>query len=151
MRFGDCVWEKDLYRHPRRQGLKPEEDYTMQHDIYSLGVCLLEIGLWETFVMYDEKGSKPTPSPVLSILNDPESDEVKKASLVKAVLVDFAKERLPRRMGDKYTEIVVTCLTCLDYGNTDFGDDSEFEDEDGVLIGVRYIDKILLKLNDISL
>jgi hypothetical protein len=45
-------------------------------------------------------------------------------------------------MGDKYTDIVVTCLTCLDESNTDFGDDSEFEDADGVLIGVRYIEKV---------
>lgn len=150
MRFGDCVWERDLYRHPRRQGLKPEEDYTMQHDIYSLGVCLLEIGLWESFVKFCD-GSNASPSPVLAILSDPEKDEVKKASLVKDVLVDLAKEQLPSRMGDIYTEIVVTCLTCLDDGNADFGDDSEFQDADGVLIGVRYIEKVLLQLNGISI
>ena len=45
-------------------------------------------------------------------------------------------------MGDRYAEIVVTCLTCLDKSNTDFGDDSEFEDAEDVLIGVRYIEKV---------
>lgn len=30
----------------------PAEAYKMQHDIYSLGVCLLEIGLWEPLVKY---------------------------------------------------------------------------------------------------
>jgi hypothetical protein len=142
MLLGDCVWEKNLYRHPRRQGLKPEEDYTMQHDIYSLGVCLLEIGLWESFVIYHNEESHPTPSPALTILNDPEKDEIKNAFLVKDTLVSLAKQRLPSRMGDKYTEIVVTCLTCLDESNAAFGDDSEFEDADGVLIGVRYIGKV---------
>lgn len=142
MLLGDCVWEKNLYRHPRRQGLKPEEDYTMQHDIYSLGVCLLEIGLWESFVIYHNEESHPTPSPALAILNDPEKDEIKNAFLVKDTLVSLAKQRLPSRMGDKYTEIVVTCLTCLDESNAAFGDDSEFEDADGVLIGVRYIGKV---------
>ena len=141
-RSGDCIWQKDLYRHPRRQGLKPEEDYTMQHDIYSLGVCLLEIGLWESFVVYHDEGSDPSPSTVLTVLNDPEKDEIKKAYLVKDALVDLAKQRLPSRIGDKYTEIVVTCLTCLDESNTDFGDSSEFEDADGVLIGVRFIEKV---------
>jgi hypothetical protein len=141
-RFGDCVWEKNLYRHPRRQGLKLEEYYTMQHDIYSLGVCLLEIGLWESFVVYPDEGSYPSPSGVLTIMNDQEKDEIKKAFLVKDALVDLAKQRLPSRMGDKYTETVVTCLTCLDESNTDFGDASEFEDADGVLIGVRYIEKV---------
>jgi hypothetical protein len=46
-------------------------------------------------------------------------------------------------MGDRYAEIVVTCLTCLDKSNTDFGDDSEFEDAEDVLIGLdisrRYV------------
>jgi len=142
MLFGDCAWEKNLYRHPRRQGLTPEEDYTMQHDIYSLGVCLLEIGLWESFVIYHNEESPPTPSPALAILDDPEKDGIKKASLVKDILVSLARQRLPSRMGDKYTEIVITCLTCLDESNTAFGDESEFEDADGVLIGVRYIEKV---------
>jgi hypothetical protein len=142
MRSGDCVREKNLYRHPHRQGLKPEEDYTMQHDTYSLGVCLLEIGLWESFVIYHDEDSQPTLSPVLAILDDPEQDEGKKAFLVKDILVSLAKQRLPSRMGDKYTEIVVTCLTCLDGSDAPFGDDSEFKDEDGVLIGVRYIEKV---------
>jgi hypothetical protein len=142
MRFGDCIWEKDLYRHPRRQGLKPEGDYTMQHDIYSLGVCLLEIGLWQSFVLYHNECSDPSPSTTLAILNDTEKDEIKKAFLVKDALVELAKQRLPSRMGDKYTEIAVTCLTCLDESNTDFGDNTEFEDADGVLIGVRFIEKV---------
>ena len=49
---GDVRWERNLYRHPCRQGEFPEKEYKMQHDIYSLGVCLLEIGLWESFVLY---------------------------------------------------------------------------------------------------
>ena len=33
-------------------------------------------------------------------------------------------------------------MTCLDESNLDFGNRSEFEDEDGVLVGVRYIEKV---------
>jgi len=50
---GDAFWEKNLYRHPKRQGDYPEEEYKMQHDIYSLGVCLLEIGLGTSFVHFE--------------------------------------------------------------------------------------------------
>jgi serine/threonine protein kinase len=50
---GDSFWEKNIYRHPKRQGERPEEEYRMQHDIYSLGVCLLEIGLGTSFVEFD--------------------------------------------------------------------------------------------------
>lgn len=48
--IGDSLWQQNLYRHPTRQGLRPIEDYRMQHDIYSLGVCLLEIGMWSSLV-----------------------------------------------------------------------------------------------------
>src|ERR1700742_2371886 len=45
-RVGDTRRERYLRRHPKRQGISVEEDFKMQHDIYSLGVCLLEIGKW---------------------------------------------------------------------------------------------------------
>ena len=36
---------EELVPASERQGVHPEEQLVMQHDIYSLGVCLLEIGL----------------------------------------------------------------------------------------------------------
>ena len=140
MRLGDSTWEKNLYRHPRRQGISPEDNYIMQHDIYSLGVCLLEIGLWESFVSYEGAARVPSPAAVLGIASD--SFEFKQPNLVKERLVALAKRDLPTRMGERYEEVVVNCLTCLDPENADFGDPSEFEDEDGVLVGVKYIEKV---------
>jgi hypothetical protein len=52
-RTGEATWEKDLYRHPERQGYWPQKEYSIQHDIYSLGVVLLEVGLWTSFVISD--------------------------------------------------------------------------------------------------
>ncbi|KAK2839269.1 hypothetical protein FQN49_006303 [Arthroderma sp. PD_2] len=115
----------------------------MQHDIYSLGVCLLEIGLWESFVTYDggdsllSQQAKVRPS---FANGNPVSD----------VLIALARDNLPTTMGDKYSQVVVNCLTCLDKDNADFGDESEFQDEYGVLVGVKYIEKILLQLQSIS-
>ena len=57
-------------------------------------------------------------------------------------LLDLARERLPEKMGSKYSRVVETCLTCLDEGNEDFGDESEFQDGDGILVAVRYIEKV---------
>jgi hypothetical protein len=141
---GDCLWEKNLYRHPRRQGLYPEEQYTMQHDIYSVGVCLLEIGLWSSFVSYSEDQGSSSPGselPISDLIGA--KDQRKAAAGVKAILVEMARSRLPMLMGKIYTDIVVSCLTCLDKNNEGFGDEREFEDEDGVLVGVRYIEKVI--------
>jgi hypothetical protein len=139
-RSGDSSWEKNLYRHPQRQGLEPDEIHIMQHDIYSLGVCLLEIGLWKSFVSYEDGATIPVPTKALEVALD--SAEFKKPFLMKEHLVALAKRDLPIRMGERYKEVIVNCLTCLDLENTDFGDRSEFDDEDGVLVGVRYIEKV---------
>lgn len=139
VRLGDSAWEKNLYRHPRRQGPRPDDYYIMQHDIYSLGVCLLEVGMWQSFVFYNEDGSC-IPSPILGALS--EGLTPFKPVLVKDLLVSLARAVLPQRMGTKYARIVETCLTCLDEENVDFGDEREFQDADGVLVGVRYIEKV---------
>jgi hypothetical protein len=56
----DLDWAKNLYRHPQRQGtLWPEDLFKMQHDVYSLGMCLLEIGLWSSFVRADGDDTVP--------------------------------------------------------------------------------------------
>ena len=117
----------------------------MQHDIYSLGVCLLEIGIWDSFVLFEAK--RAAASKVLP--KDVEKNEKAYgvAEKVKECLVELALDKLPSKMGDKYTEVVVNCLTCLDEDNVDFGDPSEFQDEDSVHIGVRYIEKVRLLSN----
>jgi len=150
LRKGDSAWERCLYQHPNRMGSTPTEDYIMQHDIYSLGVCLLELGLWDSFVVYDDKesylpddgeGTNATQSDILGTDLPPSS--------FKDRLLSLAHGELRSKMGTRYSEIVVTCLTCLDPGNVDFGDESEFQDEDGIQVGVRYIEKILMRLNSI--
>lgn len=144
---GDCRWEKNLYRHPRRQGLHPEELYSMQHDIYSLGVCLLEIGLWSSFVTYSGDQLSLTPGPELPISHLIGTDDQRKAAAkIKAIFLEVAQSRLPELMGKIYTDIVVTCLTCLDKDNEGFGDEKEFHDEDGILVGVKYIEKVIISI-----
>lgn len=140
LRSGDSIWEKNLYRHPHRQGLNPGDKYTMQHDIYSLGVCLLEIGLWKSFLSYNNDMTTVLPAAALDVaLNGP---EFRQPDLMKKHLTALAEHHLPERMGERYKNITVNCLTCLDQDNTDFGDQSEFEDQDGVLVGVKYIEKV---------
>ncbi|KAL2057526.1 hypothetical protein ABVK25_001910 [Lepraria finkii] len=133
--IGDSKWQQNLYRYPTRQGMRPGEDYRMQHDIYSLGVCLLEIGLWSSFVRYDSGDQYPRPCPELAMAMDSQEKHFRtKPFDVKRTLIDLARRRLPSQMGQRYAEIVESCLTCLDKTNPDFGNEKEFMDEDGVLV-----------------
>ncbi|PWY93082.1 hypothetical protein BO94DRAFT_622270 [Aspergillus sclerotioniger CBS 115572] len=141
LRLGNSVWSENAYEHPDRQGSSPEADYVMQHDIYSLGVCLLEIGLWESFVSGEGHAN--------ALLAGFEGGSSVDRS-IKDYFMMLAKKRLPSRMGEMYTQVVVNCLSCMDEMNEEFGDQSEFEDDDGILIGVKYVEKVLLLLNEIT-
>lgn len=147
---GDMVWYRNLYRHPSRQGQQPDERYQMQHDIYSLGVCLLEIGLWDSFVTGDDP---PQPGPSLDISAElTMKNERQAASLIKRKLIELANERLPASMGLMYTQVVNSCLTCLDpQASNMFTHDTDLRDEDGILIGVVFIEKIFTRLQSISI
>lgn len=101
----------NLYRHPARQG-DPTDRFRKQHDLYALGVVLLEIGLWETIPSLfrrvidrtnDTGGAFPAPE------------------RIKAKLVELANGNLPTGMGTKYAKAVQTCLD----GEFDVTDDDE--------------------------
>lgn len=147
---GDMNWERNLYRHPKRQGILPEDTYIMQHDIYSLGVCLLEIGLWTSFVLTSES---PEPGQMLHISPQLEMKNQKRAAVeIKQILSAMAKEQLPSRMGSTYTEVVMSCLTCLDPGEANmFANEDDIYDKDGIIVGVAFIEKILVRIEGISI
>jgi hypothetical protein len=141
-RLGSSAWQKNLYQHPERQGEGPEEYFVMQHDIYSLGVCLLEIGLWQSFIVIAEDGKEKLSDVLASFFSEVETARHVFGKPMKDHLVALAKTELPQRVGDRYTEVVVTCLTCLDRENLDFGNEKEFEDQDGIIVGLRFIEKV---------
>ena len=149
--FGDDIWERNMYRHPQRQGLHPEESYIMQHDIYSLGVVLLEIGLKTSFVTFHGLGETAGLESSISPLLRPElqkrigqgSDTGTRHMIwTKNYLCALAEDELPALMGLKYTGVVLSCLTCLDINNGYFGEESDLQDKDGIHVGVRYIEKV---------
>jgi len=198
----------------------------MPHDIYSLGVNLLELGLWSSFITYPPSPPvSPSPAPTLSPADpDPDpnpsadppppsytedidpalpippnfvkehleqKDARKRAHAIKAHLIALAARELPARMGRKYTDIVLLCLRCLDKpakganasnaalgesvenlagesvdtlgeeegqgqgweeeGEDVIGEFRDVMDEDGIIVGVKYIEKVLLKMQEISI
>jgi hypothetical protein len=92
---GDVHWFYNIYRHPKRQGLHPQERYTMNHDLYSLGVVLLELGLWRPLTtMGLERFKNP------STTCEDARDDLRKLAL----------SGLPIAMGTKYRDVVLFCL-----------------------------------------
>jgi hypothetical protein len=170
---GGQDWAHNIYRQPERMGEIPAEAYRMQPDIYSLGVCLLEIGLWEPLVKYShaspndgggDRSAEPTPS-YGRVCHDFVTTK-RPWIFFKSHLVALAWAELPRRMGDPYTAVVVTCLNCLDGDSEYFGEDEAEEDaalpaaavaaavaadKDGIIVGVRFIEAVFGQLSQIVL
>lgn len=115
----------------------------MKHDIYSLGVCLLDIGLWSSFVLYgfNERPKRPQTYDI----RVKDSFNVIEAEHTKTCLLALATQELVARMGTRYARVVESCLTCLFLGNEGFGDKDEIR-EDGNVIAVKYIEKVYLHI-----
>ncbi|KAJ4025686.1 hypothetical protein NW752_003161 [Fusarium irregulare] len=100
----DTCLGRNIYRHPDRQ-LKPTQVFSKIHDIYALGVVLLEIGLWQPATSLEKHG--------FAKVRDPQA--------IKDRLVRQAERRLGSKMGDKYKHIVLRCLE----GRFDVVDDTK--------------------------
>lgn len=95
----DAAWKNNIYRSPHRiaeDNLQDLERHTMRHDAYSMGVVLLEIGIFQPLTQ-NETAFKG-----------------KKAAIVAQTLMDMARTMLPELMGETYTEIVLWCLSADD-------------------------------------
>ncbi|RFN52513.1 hypothetical protein FIE12Z_3274 [Fusarium flagelliforme] len=134
----------------RDDSLSPDvKDPILQHDIYSLGVCLLEIGLWQSFISYDAHTMRTTLSHITGIADDASEGEMEQflTKSSKQRFIDLVRNELCYSMGIEYSEVVEMCLTCLDPYNS-CGVPCEFEiDEHGIQVGVKYIEKILQQLD----
>ncbi|KAF6820926.1 serine threonine protein kinase [Colletotrichum plurivorum] len=92
--------DHEVYRHPDRHGL-PDTSFSRMHDIYSLGVVLLEIGLWQT--------ARQVHDDVVKYELDGDAKALQPQQIKQAFLQD-AKERLAHRMGTAYQEAAIACL-----------------------------------------
>jgi hypothetical protein len=153
---GTTEWTENIYRHPERQGLQIQTKYNLGHDIYSLGVCLLEIGLWDTFVLTRTASGDPQVSSLFkqaakvdSVLKpDVALNQVLKNPLkVKEVMQTLAKQKLPSRMGIGYTRLVEACLNNLEGG---FGESVDFRQLNSAEAGLAFNDLILSSFTNLS-
>ena len=79
-------------------------------------------------------------------------NSVKAAWEIKKILIHMAQTFLPNLMGLLYTKVVLSCLTCLDSDTTNmFVKEKDLYHEDGILVGVVFIEQILSRLESISI
>jgi hypothetical protein len=116
----DFEVEPNLYRHPNRQG-KPTHQFSRLHDIYALGVVLLEIGLWVTLSRLMEAKIREAEN----------SGRLPNRKKVAEDLMTLAAQRLPMEMGVGYTKAVMACLK------------GDFKGTEGPALAVDFQEKVV--------
>jgi hypothetical protein len=96
---GDFDAVRNLYRHPDRQGA-PGREFFRKHDIYALGVVLLEIGMWRTM-------SQLFASRIKDVQR---TGKLLRAKEVYEALLSLAQGYLAHEMGSNYSAAVIACL-----------------------------------------
>ena len=84
-----------LYTHPERWG-RPSVDFGALHDIYALGVTLLEVGCWKQAPRMDRRGRG--------------FSDRRNENEVRDELLTVAREQLPHLTGESYSQAVIACL-----------------------------------------
>ena len=145
---GDVVIANCIYQHPERWGIKAHHRFRMLHDVYSLGVVLLEIGLWKSFVKWDNVSSRRSLSwRGFDGLFDGEELKIPfKPHHVMERFIEAAKKLLPPKMGQRYTNVVVTCLS----GGIEESEVDSAEDEREARLGLSFIKNVLSKLETVQ-
>ena len=143
---GDTIIGDSLYRHPERWGVHLEHKFTLLHDIYSLGVVLFEIGLWKSFVHWKPNSFERSISwkGLIDLFPEGQLGRGQTPYDVRNRLVLKAEELLPPKMGQRYTDVVVACLS----GNMDFGVAAR-EEQGEARLGLAYIKSVMSNLEKI--
>ncbi|KAI9762165.1 MAG: hypothetical protein M1840_001460 [Geoglossum simile] len=85
-------FEMNIYRHPEQWGY-PTEHFSKKHDIYALGVMMLEIGYWKSAVK-------------LSLSSESKNGRYVMDSHIRSA----SSRRLRIAMGSRYQKVVLACL-----------------------------------------
>jgi serine/threonine protein kinase len=163
-RVGDNSWDRRIYCQIDRQG-KADQILPRKHnvldDIFALGVVMLEIALWTSFVVEKPSkskagvelvphphllqkapvgesssaaGSSASPSNIEHNLLSPEA--------LRQELVKIARSQVPRVLGSDFTNLIIRCLTCKEKDGG-LGDPEDFVDDNGVMVWKRYTKRVL--------
>ncbi|PTB66954.1 hypothetical protein BBK36DRAFT_1118327 [Trichoderma citrinoviride] len=106
----------DYYQHPAKHA-DPKRTYRHAYDVYSLGILLLEVGLWEKLKNYEDLRTEFDDEPDYD-----EEDHYERRRWICRKYLD----RLRWACGDTYADVVLSCLM-IDSSDDEVGKASERE------------------------
>lgn len=156
---GKTTIQQKIYQHPERQLVEAEKEYSMAHDVYSLGVCMIEILTWESLLPVSEPPSLSesfiSSFESLGLKKDPTEIYTKDADQIKQTLVAMCDRNISIEAGEKIALLIKGFLTCLD--DEEDGEDEEerqyqtpSNDKARREFAVHFVDNALKTLRDVQ-
>lgn len=157
LKVGETFWQKAIYQHPDRQKQKADREYFISDDIYSLGVCMLELLTWDSLLRVDASGNtsmSPAYQKVFGELGLVRNTAIPAGQAsdvlsftrvplhVKQVLVKLAETTIPRAAGNKMADLVHDCL--------EEGGSTVLAGQDRKAVAKQFVDTILRDLRSVS-
>lgn len=107
----EAIFADIIYHHPRHMGRWRQFEFDQADDIYSLGICLLEIGLWHSLLTWSEKEGWYVVGEDWN-LDGPQFDNMKQETWFdrRFLFMKLARESLPVTMTSTYAAVVLECL-----------------------------------------
>ena len=163
---GEDDWQHAIYQHPARQGLQADAKYSIKHDCYSLGICMLEILLWKPLVVSSDPNLENSPKVISEHLQKraiqlgpdqgvPEryfGDTQKmtgKPSVVGRVMTDLCRTEVPACAGNKLTGVVMRCLCGLD--SDEATPERQSGTDENLESGLSYVGDVVVTLGSVSI
>jgi hypothetical protein len=141
-----------VYSHATRIGERAAEPYNVRHDVYSLGIVLLEVALWTSFVSGQGELNGKVFSDKFGRKLEMAGRQEEAAEAVKGFFVGLARKNVPPVMGGLYAKVVEKCLVMQDEAEVE---ESEvfngYNKEEEERQAVRYVESILEGLEKIVL
>lgn len=110
--LGDTDMAASMYRHRSRWGPRPETVFTMLHDVYSLGVIMVEVGCWRSLRVLDTHGQLSLFHPCIA--GKEGKLRPQGAAKLHERLLFIAEAELPVFMGSGYAQVAIDCLKCVE-------------------------------------
>lgn len=131
---GDHLPEHVFYQHRERYS-HPPAAFSFKHDIYALGIILLEIGLWQS--ARSMASSVLRPSNTRGLVPEDLGKEIHKR------LVQRTHQKLRFCMGTQYQRVVLKCLEEIAWSQCD-------NQADEILLYREEIVEVLAKLDRVE-
>ncbi|EJC99787.1 uncharacterized protein FOMMEDRAFT_160228 [Fomitiporia mediterranea MF3/22] len=156
----------NLYIHPRHLISYKRKKFQMRDDIYSLGICLLEVAIWRSLLIWDSENDGFVFDHSVVDLSDDHYEEIlesrghstqhDKSWLRRFDLMEFVQKTVPITMGDTLKDIILNCLTFGEHDTPSYDatfdviQETDTQDDRADQQSVMFVQDILTKLRSLS-